>query len=128
MSESPLRPYIIGGSLALIAAFAALIGVRCRTCSPLESEAEAHALVKHALEGRKDSTGTRLVIHDIDRQISNFQFSGPRMTFDPPGQRYVEFDLDTGCGLSVHPQLMINECGEIVNITPWESPCDAKRD
>lgn len=72
--------------------------IQTREYRPMNTAAEARPWLESMLKQRVRSFPNALKVIDLGRQIRNIRVLGPKMTFEPETARYVEFELDTGCG------------------------------
>lgn len=84
--------------LGLMAALAASYGHGSIQGGPIDTEAQARVRLEAILERQARLHPRTMRLLDPQRQIQNVSIQGPQMELDPPSARYVQFDLDTGCG------------------------------
>ncbi len=97
--ERRWRRGALAGSVAcLLLAVLALYLHGSREYHPIDTEEAARPMLEFLIKQEARSSPDKIRVVDLDRQIRNIRILGPRMSFDPPTARYIEFEFDTGCG------------------------------
>ncbi len=69
-----------------------------REYHPIDTAEAARPMLQFLIKQKARSSPDKMRVFDLGRQIRNIRILGPQMSFDAQTARYIEFELDTGCG------------------------------
>lgn len=92
------RGALTGSVACLLLAVLALYLHSSREYHPIDTEAAARPMLEFLIKQEARSSPGKIRVVDLDRQICNIRILGPPDDIRSPTARYIEFELDTGCG------------------------------